>query len=70
LNKTEIWITKNDIKDVIRSRKPKNNRQCNGQVKYDKMMNNDLQNITQKTKDRATRTPLQTADELMCCGRI
>ena len=42
MNKTEIWITKNDIKNVIRRRKPKNNRQCNGQVKYDKMMNNDL----------------------------
>ena len=27
---------------------------------------NDLQNITQKTKDRATRTPLSPEDELMC----
>jgi hypothetical protein len=27
--------------------------------KKDKRTNNDLQNITQKTKDRATRTPLK-----------
>jgi len=26
----------------------------------DKRTNNDLQNTTQKTKDRATRTPLKT----------
>jgi len=29
-----------------------------GKRKY-KRTNNDLQNITQKTKDRATRTPLR-----------
>jgi hypothetical protein len=29
-----------------------------------KMKNNDLQNTTQKTKDRATRTPLKTGDDL------
>jgi len=29
-----------------------------------KGVNNDLQNTTQKTKDRATRTPLKTVDEL------
>ena len=28
------------------------------------MANNDLQNTTQKTKDRATQTPLQTGGEL------
>jgi hypothetical protein len=28
------------------------------------MTNNDLQNITQKTKDRAARTPLKTEDDL------
>jgi hypothetical protein len=32
----------------------------NEQKKRDKWTNNDLQNITQKTKDRATRTPLKT----------
>jgi len=26
--------------------------------------NNDLQNTTQKTKDRGTRSPLKTGDEL------
>ena len=33
--------------------------------KKDKRTNNDLQNTTQKTKDRATRTPLKTGGELM-----
>jgi len=28
--------------------------------------NKDLQNSTQKTKDRATRIPLKRGDELMC----
>jgi hypothetical protein len=32
--------------------------------------NNDQQSITQKTKHRATRTPLNTVDELMCYGRV
>jgi hypothetical protein len=31
-------------------------RQYNSQKKKDKMTNNDLQNITQKYKDRTTRT--------------
>ena len=35
-------------------------RQHNGQKKKDKRTNNDLQNITQKTKDRVTRTLLKT----------
>ena len=30
----------------------------------------DLQNITQKTKDRATPTPLKTGSEFMCSGRV
>ena len=32
--------------------------------------NNNLQNITQKTNDRTTRTPLKTRSELMCSGRV
>ena len=32
----------------------------NGQKKKDKMTNNDLQNTTQKAKDRATRTLIET----------
>ena len=34
-------------------------RQCNGQ----KIKDNDIQNITQKTNDPATRTPLNSGDE-------
>ena len=47
-----------DTKGVIRSHKSKD-RQYNGQMKNYKRTNNDLQNITKKTKDRATRTPLK-----------
>ena len=35
-----------------------------------KRKNNDLQNITQKTKYRATQTPLKTGGELRCSGRV
>ena len=49
-----------DTKWVIRIRKSKKDSQQNGQMKKDKRTNNDLQNITHKTKDRVTRTPLQT----------
>jgi hypothetical protein len=35
-----------------------------------KRTNNDLQNIHIKTKDRVTRTPLKTGDELGCSGRV
>ena len=34
------------------------------------MTNNDLQNITLKTKDRVTETPIKTGSELMCSGRV
>ena len=44
-------------KGVIKSRKSKKNRQYNDQRKR---TNNDLQNTTHKTKNRATRTPLKT----------
>jgi hypothetical protein len=56
-----MWHDKNefeDIKGVIRIRKLKD-RQHNDQKKKDKRTNNDLQNITHKTKDRVTRTPLK-----------
>jgi len=49
-----------DTKGVIRIRKSKKGRQHNGQKKKDKRTNNYLQNITQKTKDRVTQTPLKT----------
>jgi hypothetical protein len=34
------------------------------------MINNDVQNTTQKTKDRAVPTQLKTGGEPMCSGRI
>jgi hypothetical protein len=40
------------------------NRQHNGQQKKDNRTNNDLQNITYKTKNRVTRTPLNIDGEL------
>ena len=43
----------------IRSRKSKD-RQYNDQRRKHKRTGNDLQNITQKTKDRAIQTQLQT----------
>jgi len=47
-----------DSKAVIRSRKSKG-RQHNAQNKKGKLTSNDLQNITEKTKDRETRAPLR-----------
>jgi hypothetical protein len=41
-------------------------RQHHGQRKRHKGTNNDLQNTAQKTKDRATRTPLKADDGLRC----
>jgi hypothetical protein len=46
------------------------NRQHNGQTKKDNRTNSDLQNITHKTKDRVTRTPLKTGGKLRCSGRV
>ena len=44
---------------VIRIRKSKD-RQYNGKKKKYKRTNNDLQNTTQKAKDRVARTPPNT----------
>jgi hypothetical protein len=52
--------------DKIRIYKSKKDRQHYGQKKKDKGRNNDLQNITYKTKDRVTWTPLITGGELRC----
>jgi hypothetical protein len=35
-----------------------------------KRTDNDFQSTTQKTKDRATRTLLNTGNELVCFGRV
>jgi len=40
------------------------------QKKKDKRSNNDLQNTTQKTKDRGTRTQLKTGGEHMFSGTV
>jgi hypothetical protein len=53
-----------DTKEAIRIRILKKNKQHNGQKKKYKRTNNDLQNITHKTTDRVTRTPLKTGGEL------
>jgi hypothetical protein len=58
---SEIHIQEefDDTKGVIIFRKSKKVRQHNGQKKKDKKTNNDLQNITHKTKDRVTRSMLK-----------
>ena len=59
-----------DNKGVIRIRKPNKTANTMTKKKKDKRTNNDLQNITYKTKDRVTWTPLKTGGELMCFGRV
>ena len=49
-----------DTKGVTRRSRKSKGRQYNGQKKTEKRTNTNLQNITNKTKDRATRTPLKT----------
>ena len=44
-------------------RKSKKNKWHNDQKKKNERINNDLQNIIHKTKDRVTRTPLKTRGE-------
>ena len=56
-------------KGVIRIRKSKV-RQHNGQNEKDKRTKNDLQNIAHKIKDRVTRTPTKTRDELRWSWRV
>jgi hypothetical protein len=57
-----------EYKRVIRISKSKKSRQHNGQNK--KKTHDNPQNTTQKTEDRATRTPLRTGVELRCSGRV
>ena len=54
-----------DTKGVITILKSKDRQHM---VKRKRTKNN-LQNITHKTKDQVTRTPLKTVDELRCSGR-
>ena len=59
-----------DTKVVVRIRKSRKDRQNNGQKKKDNRTNNDLQNITHRTKDRATPPPFETGGELKCSERV
>jgi hypothetical protein len=56
-------LLQEDTKGVIRIRNSKKNRQRNGQEKKDRQRSTKH---TIKTKDRVTRTPLKTGDELRC----
>ena len=59
-NARTTWKIKfEDTKGIIRSNKSKKDRQHNDQKKGVKKTNNDLKNITPKTKDWATQTPLK-----------
>jgi len=57
-----IGIKRNVLgyKAVIRNCKTKKDKPYNGQKKKDKRTNNDLQNTTQKIKDRAIQIPIKT----------
>jgi hypothetical protein len=63
------WEKFEDDKGVIRSRKSNGRRTYNTMNKRQKYKQ-DLQNITQKMKDRATWTPLRTGSAIMCSGKI
>ena len=56
-----------DDKKVIRIRKWKKARHCNGEKKKDKRTHNDRQIIA---TNRAKLTPLKEGGELMCFGRV
>jgi hypothetical protein len=51
-------------------RNSKKDREHNGQKQNNKRKNNVLQNITHKTKDRATRTPLKIGGERRYSERV
>ena len=57
------------IKGVIRIRKSKD-RQHNDQKKKGQMYKQRSTKHTNKTKDRATRTPLKTEGNVRCSGRV
>ena len=55
---TKIPKGKSEASNRVRNRKPKKARHCNEQKKNSTSINKGLENTTQKTKDRATRIPL------------
>jgi len=62
------WEKFEDTKWAIRSGKSKGDRQYKSQKKQDQGTKNDLQNTTQKTKDRATGITLKTRGDLSSCS--
>lgn len=59
-----------DSKCVIRIRKSAKYQQHNDHMKNNKRTKKrEKKNIAQKTKGRATRSPLQTEGTIMCSGR-
>jgi hypothetical protein len=63
------------LEEVGDTKRGKQNRWIEGQTtqmsrEKGQRTNKDLQNTTQKTNDRATRTPLKNGGELRCPGRI
>jgi 23S rRNA maturation-related 3'-5' exoribonuclease YhaM len=60
-------MVKRKQREVIKIHQLKKNRQHNGQKKKYKQRS---AKHTNKTKDRVTRTPLKTRDELRCPGRV
>ena len=59
-----------ETKGVTRCRKSKTKNNTMVKRKKDKMTKNDLQNSTEKTKDRVTRTPQKIGGELGCSGKV
>jgi hypothetical protein len=58
-----------NTKGVIRSRKSKMDRQYR-QKKKNKRTNNDLQNTTQRIKNRTARKQIKVGSELVCSGMM
>jgi len=54
---------------IPNSNSEKDNK-SNDKKKKAKRINNDIQNITKKTKERATRTPQKSGGELRCSGKV
>jgi hypothetical protein len=58
------------VKEKLEAVNRRKDRQHNDQKKKYKRTNNDLQNTTQKSKDRVTRTPVKTGDKLRCSRSV
>jgi len=65
-----INISKNSLKIPKGSWESVNRRRTDNTIAKRKRTNNDLQNITHKTKDRLTRTPLKPGGEFRRFGSV